>query len=296
MNYIEFTSLGKTLIDLIHNHFNDSMVYKDVQEIPGWSIFYLVEINDLMNCQFREWAGNPFYFVVEKGNRKLAQLDLTKILKQEGKFTWYLSKPTNRESLKIYDALFEFFQEIPKDYRDKVRDQKIYLKSNPTVFKSGYLFLENASREQFEAQFLNFITNLYEFSKNPFQWKPKKFKSTELIKTKVNIFNIEDIEAEEGYKQDRTYLYTQRNREIVEKRKAMDEYTCQVCGFYFEIDGKKVIECHHIYPLSEGEERVTRIEDLISVCPTCHRIIHLRKPPFSILEVKQLIERRNKYV
>ncbi|WP_304132576.1 HNH endonuclease [Ignavibacterium album] len=291
MNRKEFMEFGKSLTNLIATNFSGSNIFKDVQVIPGWSIFYLVEIENNFNCQFREWAGNPFYFVVEKGNRKLAQLDLTKILKENGKFTWYLSKPTNKESLKIYDALFEFISETPIDYRDKVKEQKILLKSNPTVFKSGYLFVEDASQDQFEEQFINFIRNIYEYSKNPLNWKGKKPDSQKPQNANANIFNLEDIEAEEGYKEDKVYLYTHRNRDIVQKRKELDNYTCQICGFNFALEGKHIIECHHLNPLSESDIRITNINDLISVCPTCHRIIHLRKPPFTPEEVKSLLNK-----
>lgn len=291
MNHKDFTELGQIFIQHIHRHFPNSKVIKDVQIYPGWSIFYVVAIENLLFCHFREWAGNPFYFVVERGSRKLAQLDLSKILNENGRFTWYLSKPTNKESIKIYDELFEFVSDVPQDYRRKVKTQKILLKSNPTVFKTGYLFVENASLEELLNQLLNFIKNLYAYSKNPFNWNGKRIKEIQSQPIKPNIFNLEDLEAEEGYKQDKVYLYTQRNRDIVEKRKALDNYTCQICGFKFELDGKKIIECHHLYPLSDGEVRITKIEDLVSVCPTCHRIIHLRKPPFTVDEVKKLLGR-----
>lgn len=291
MNRNEFMELGKSFINLISANFPGSQIFKDVQIIPGWSIFYLVEIEKKFNCQFREWAGNPFHFVVEKGNRKLAQLDLTKILKENGKFTWYLSKPTNRDSLKIYDTLFEFIPETPNDYREKVKEQKILLKSNPTVFKAGYLFVEDASQNEFEEQFINFIRNLYEYAKNPLNWKGKKLKITETQITRENIFNLEDIEAEEGYKEDKKYLYTHRNRDLVQKRKELDNYTCQICGFNFSLEGKYIIECHHLNPLSESDVRITNINDLISVCPTCHWIIHLRKPPFTPDEVKSFLNK-----
>lgn len=292
MNTKEFMDMGKSFINLIAKAFPGSKIYKDVQVIPGWSIFYLVVIENNFNCQFRQWAGNPFYLVIEKGNRKLAQLDLTKILKEDEKFTWYLSKPTNRKSLQIYDALFEFVSEVPIDYREKVKEQKILLKSNPTVFKSGYLFVEDASQNQMEEQLINFIKNLYEYSKNPLNWKGNRLNQTKVQTAKAKIFNLEDIEAEEGYKEDKVYLHTKRNRDIVELRKAKDNYTCQICGFHFELNGKKIIECHHLKPLSEGEVRITNINDLISVCPTCHRIIHLRKPPFESGEVKKLINKK----
>ncbi|AFH48940.1 Putative restriction endonuclease [Ignavibacterium album JCM 16511] len=281
-NAKDFMKFGEFLISAIQSHFPGSESVRNVQIINGWSIFIYLQITPKLNCQFREWGGNPFYFVVEHRNRKLCQLDLTRLIEDDGRFTWYFSNPSNKETKKIFDSLFDFYEEVPKDYRKKVKEQKILLKSNPTVFKSGYLFIKDASVDELKSEFINLIQNLYEFSKDSSNWQGKRRKSEK-------IFNLDDIEAEEGYKEDKKYLYTQRNREIVEKRKVKDNYTCQICGFYFELDGKKIIECHHLKPLSDGEVRITNINDLISVCPTCHRIIHLRKPPFSPEEVKQIL-------
>lgn len=280
----DYMVFGKSLIDLIHNNFPESKVFKDVQIIPGWTIFFLVEIeNNIMNCQFREWGGSPFYLVVESKRRKLAQLDLTNVLEENGKYTWYLSVPTNEESDKIFSSLYDFVEEIPEDYRKKVRETKLNLNYNPRIKKSGYLLANKVTREELMDEILKLIQNLYEYSKNSSSWKSRK--------RIVKIFNLEDAEAEEGYKEDKVYLYTQRNRDIVLKRKEMDDYTCKICGFRFELEGRKVIECHHLNPLSDGDVRITNINDLISVCPTCHRIIHLRKPPFTPDEVKNLLNK-----
>lgn len=280
----DFMEFGKSLIELIHNSFPNSKVLKDVQIYPGWTIYFVVVIeNNIMNCQFREWGGSPFYFVVESRRRKLAQLDLTNVLEENGRYTWYLSVPTNEESNKIFSSLYDFVEKIPEDYRKKVRETKINMNYNPKVKKSGYLLADKVTKDELKDEFLNLIQNLYEYSKNSSTWKGRK--------KSVKIFNLEDAEAEEGYKEDKVYLYTQRNRDIVQKRKEIDDYTCQVCGFRFELQGKQVIECHHLNPLSAGDVRITNINDLISVCPTCHRIIHLRKPPFTPDEVKKLLKK-----
>jgi 5-methylcytosine-specific restriction protein A len=283
----DFMEFGDFLINIIQERFPESKLVRDYQIYEGWNIFIYLEITSRLNCQFREWGGNPFYFVVEHNNRKLCQLDLTRLIEEDGKYTWYFSKPTNKETKRIFDSLFDYYEETPEPYRVKVKEQKILLNSNPTVFKSGYLFLQDAPIEELKLQFINLIENLYEYSINPFNWQGKRRKIEKY-------FNIDDIEAEEGYKEDKKYLYTQRNKEIVEMRKIKDNYTCQICGFYFELNGKKIIECHHLKPLSDGEIRITNINDLISVCPTCHRIIHLRKPPLSPEEVKEIFNNKRR--
>lgn len=102
-------------------------------------------------------------------------------------------------------------------------------------------------------------------------------------------YSIDDNKAFEGYKIDRLILASERNQVIATQRKALDKYTCQSCGSSVAIDGKSVIECHHLHPLSETLGTETTIEDLISLCPTCHRIAHLRKPPYTPQEITKLL-------
>ena len=84
------------------------------------------------------------------------------------------------------------------------------------------------------------------------------------------------------------------NREICLASKG---YRCSVCGIsmeqlYGEI-GKDYIEVHHIIPVSEyGEERlIDPLEELVPVCPNCHAMLHRRKPPYSIDELKAKIKK-----
>jgi hypothetical protein len=115
--------------------------------------------------------------------------------------------------------------------------------------------------------------------------------SSELFNESKNIFEyfeVEEKSAIEGYKVDALILSTHRNQGLVKERKELDNYTCQSCGFKLQVDGKYVIECHHLNPLAEQGETDTSIPDLISLCPTCHRIAHLRKPPYTPNEVSEL--------
>lgn len=72
---------------------------------------------------------------------------------------------------------------------------------------------------------------------------------------------------------------------------------CIVCGFdfqgkYGEI-GKDFIHVHHTKPLGEigAEYKVDPINDLCPVCPNCHAMLHRRKPPFSINELRSKLKR-----
>lgn len=71
--------------------------------------------------------------------------------------------------------------------------------------------------------------------------------------------------------------------------------SCQICGFNFEEKygeiGKDFIHVHHLNKISEqqGEYIINPIEDLIPVCPNCHSMLHKRKEPFTIEELRSKI-------
>jgi len=71
---------------------------------------------------------------------------------------------------------------------------------------------------------------------------------------------------------------------------------CIICGFDFQEKygeiGKDFIHVHHTKPLGEigAEYKVDPINDLRPVCPNCHAMLHKRKPPFSINELRSIIK------
>lgn len=102
-------------------------------------------------------------------------------------------------------------------------------------------------------------------------------------------FEIEDEEALEGYALDRKWLSHSRNSRIALQCKQRDDFTCQACELRLQVNGRFVIECHHLKPLSIRGEDVVSLSELVSLCPTCHRIAHMRRPPFTIEEVRALL-------
>jgi hypothetical protein len=73
---------------------------------------------------------------------------------------------------------------------------------------------------------------------------------------------------------------------------------CAICGISFGTSYGKVAEglihVHHLRPLAEiGQAyRVDPDADLRPVCPNCHAVLHLRKPPYSIDEVRAFLQAR----
>lgn len=69
-------------------------------------------------------------------------------------------------------------------------------------------------------------------------------------------------------------------------------YSCEICNFNFESAygdiGRGYIEVHHLRQLADiGKEYlIDPVEDLRPVCANCHRMLHKRRPPFAIEDLK----------
>lgn len=92
----------------------------------------------------------------------------------------------------------------------------------------------------------------------------------------------------EGYATERKYLAHKRNVALVVQRKRLDNYTCQTCGYSKRVNGRSIVECHHLLPLAGHHVRVTSLDDLICLCPNCHRVAHTATPPLSLSAIKSL--------
>ena len=102
--------------------------------------------------------------------------------------------------------------------------------------------------------------------------------------------------AYEGKHIEKETVVIQRNR--AERQKCVDHYkcTCVACGLrmkdkYGEL-GDGVIEVHHLNPihLFDDSHRVNYLEDLVTLCPNCHTMIHKLANPGDIEGLKQIIE------
>jgi 5-methylcytosine-specific restriction protein A len=102
----------------------------------------------------------------------------------------------------------------------------------------------------------------------------------------------DQFEAEEGRLIAAVHLRRERDRGLVERKKASvlkatGHLACEACGFDFETQygqrGRGLIECHHerpLHTLMPGQK--TKLSDLRLLCANCHRAIHRR--PWVMLE------------
>ena len=94
-------------------------------------------------------------------------------------------------------------------------------------------------------------------------------------------------------------LVTKYERNPFARKTCIDHYglSCSVCQFNFENKygelGKDFIHVHHLRQVADiGKEyKIDPIKDLRPVCPNCHAMIHKRKEPYSIDELREKMKK-----
>jgi len=82
----------------------------------------------------------------------------------------------------------------------------------------------------------------------------------------------EDAADLEGDKEEVKGYCIRRSAKLVKAAKLRDSHSCRGCGFHFE---DQIVHVHHLDPLSEYKRpQETKLEDLLTLCPTCHYLAH----------------------
>jgi hypothetical protein len=223
------------------------------------------------NVRFHQWARRkPYYIILYLKNKYLFEIDLSRIVEQQGRFTWYFNRPTHAANQQFLSSRL-IWEEVPSVYLDAVRQIKTRLLAGQVVAKAGYRLCKQSSRKTLESNFVEILQRAVATHQKDIE------------------YDFDDPRAIEGYEQDRIITTHSRNRLLVEQCKQRDNNTCRACAFCLLVHGQYVIECHHVNPLSQNGERLSSIDELVCLCPTCHRIAHKRSKPFSVVEIKKLI-------
>jgi|GEM_PF-2949240 Predicted restriction endonuclease len=107
--------------------------------------------------------------------------------------------------------------------------------------------------------------------------------------------HLEQHLALEGSIALRNHLERERDPAIVKlKKQSAETLQCEACGFSFKESYGELAagycEVHHLLPLATlVTARKTRLEDLAILCANCHRVAHLRIPPFEISEIRSML-------
>lgn len=155
-------------------------------------------------------------------------------------------------------------------------------KVNWTPQSSG-IEINPESTDELEAVWFDFLTT-QEIRHNP-------FKETEKDEQKVYTEGTPN-----------QVLVTKYERNPFARKTCIEHYglSCSVCEFNFENEygelGKDFIHVHHLRQVADiGKEyKIDPIKDLRPVCPNCHAMIHKRKEPYTIDELKEKINKASR--
>lgn len=124
---------------------------------------------------------------------------------------------------------------------------------------------------------------------------PNFDKTIDVVLQYAETFSEEELsEYPEGETKDRIIRTRVRNKVLREKAVKEYGYKCQICGLDTEAryGDHAVIHIHHKNQLSESGEVESTINDVAALCPTCHAVVHSKRPAFTIQEVKKIISKK----
>lgn len=269
----KYEKIGYKILKRLNQSFKDSYFDKDLNENVYRKLILPLELS----LAFREWGDKPFYIILFKRDKYIFELDLSRLVFNNEEYTLFLNKPTNIENQTTLSKNYTWVGEIDQEYISQVRDIKNALNSGTKLSKGGFRFCDHDNLDTFIDKIEDLITLIISGH-------------SEANNDHDDIFDIDSPEAIEGYEIDKIITSRKRYTKISEERKIRDNNTCQACGFHLKINNNYVIDCHHLHPLSLGE-RTTLINDLVCLCPTCHRIAHLKQEPYTINQIKSLLNK-----
>lgn len=100
----------------------------------------------------------------------------------------------------------------------------------------------------------------------------------------------------EGAERERLVKQYERDRRNRAMCIAAHGCRCSACGFDFERAygpiGTGYIHVHHLLPVSQlgADYVVNPVSELAPLCPNCHAMAHRREPPFTVQELRRLLE------
>jgi predicted HNH restriction endonuclease len=163
------------------------------------------------------------------------------------------------------------------------------LKAVLTWNNLGYRFGEKLKYES-EIE----INTVYDFLAQRYSIKGTELSSKNAARIFPDEVNAEEVFCEGAVRQ---VLVNTYERDPKARQKCIAHYglSCSVCDFNFGRVfgqlGEGFIHVHHLHEISKiaEEYEVDPVKDLRPVCPNCHAMIHRRSPPFSIEEIRSLL-------
>lgn len=110
--------------------------------------------------------------------------------------------------------------------------------------------------------------------------------------------DLDDYPAIENRRAVAAHLRRERSKRLALQTKNRDGFTCRVCGLNFEhrfgSQFRGIAQAHHLAPLGRTtRSRRSTVDDLITVCPNCHCLLHrMSGVPRDWIILRRLLLRR----
>lgn len=278
-------AVDKNLLERNINTIVEKIFSQALREFPGArktppryeDQYAEIQIAPQVFLSFQKWADEsrkPFFLILWRGSKFLMEFDLSRIIfSANQKLTWVLNIPKRRENRQHLSELNYKVQQIGHDIVSTIHQQMKACNRRAIKTPKGYILAQDLQIDDIIARFLEIVS-----------YSVKSDQERDVTKA-PDVAN-DDLKVLEGQIAESKILGRRRNQVIVAKRKNRDQFTCQACRFQARVNGRYIIECHHKYPLRGGQ--ITSLNDLICLCPTCHRIAHRRDNPYSVEEIQSV--------
>ena len=226
------------------------------------NLFDLIQYSKVESSSF--WAGEEFVIgnTPQQGINWVGQLPVAKGVIIKTRPGSYKEDGWSDESKTIYRYSFKA-RNSKISYQEKANQVLI---SQPQHLYPILLFTECSAGWSFEGSFS--VTDLEE-------------KFVLLTRRKGTFYetvpNQDDLHFQEGDRRYVTHLMAERNRDIVKALKESSSWVCDICGIDFQRQyGVSYIEAHHKIPMYTYRTHYSITpEDLVPLCPNCHKAVHI---------------------
>lgn len=168
-----------------------------------------------------------------------------------------------RPKLDLFVSVFGLFLPFKKRYFEKMRNVKMFEKDG--LFFYGY----DISRIK---DFKGYARGL-EINKLAIDFSNNLLTETDLLKKRIELGLDNDDDLD---------ILLHANPNVKEERKRLNDYLCEINRhhrtFIAKINSRPFVEGHHLIPFAKRQlfdVNIDIVENIVALCPVCHRQIHL---------------------
>ncbi|WP_332420419.1 hypothetical protein [Vibrio metschnikovii] len=87
----QYSDLGFKILESFQEIFDNSVIESSKED----GVYSVLRFASNLTIKFRDWTEKPYYLILFKGEKYLYEIDLSRVVFENGNYDWYLNKPTN---------------------------------------------------------------------------------------------------------------------------------------------------------------------------------------------------------